>query len=333
MLSLFLIHTGDDMALKTDAVLGAAALLAGAFGFVAPASAQATRTWVSGVGDDLNPCSRTAPCRTLESALSKTAAGGEINCLDPATFGMFTIDKSVSVICDGVPGGVQIDFDDTDQFAAIIVDIGATDTVVLSGLNIHGNLRAGQSGIQIDTGGALHIRNSTLHSFGGCAIIALDATLVTIDNVTATDNFCGVSLHKASATPLTFVASDLRITNSTRYGMMLGSSASAGAIKGVVSKSVIANTLSGWGTANHGVTIDTAGQVQVAIEDSVFSGHRVGAIDVRGSRVSATVSNSLVAHNATALNAQGGATLVSFGGNVLVGNAANGGFTGTNPKK
>jgi len=321
------------MARKTGALLSAAALAAAALGFAAPASAQATRTWVSGVGDDFNPCSRTAPCRTLAGALSKTVAGGEVNCLDPAVFGLFTIDKSVSIICDGVAGGVHIDFDDTDQLAAIIVDIGPTDTVVLSGLNIHGNLRAGQSGILIEAGGTLHIRNSTLQSFGDCAIASIDATSVTLDNVTATDNFCGVSLHKASASPLNLIADNVRITNSTRFGVMLGSSASGGPVKGVISNSVVANTLSGWGTANHGLTIDTAGQVQVAIEDSVFSGHKVGAIDVRGSRVGATVSNSVIAHNATALNAQNGATLISVGGNVLIGNSANGSFTGTSPRK
>lgn len=59
------------------------------------AQAQATRTWVSGVGDDANPCSRTAPCKTFAGAISKTAAGGEINCLDPAGFGAVTITKSI----------------------------------------------------------------------------------------------------------------------------------------------------------------------------------------------------------------------------------------------
>ncbi len=53
----------------------------------APVHAQAFRTWVSGVGDDANPCSRTAPCKTFAGAISKTALNGEINCLDPAGFG------------------------------------------------------------------------------------------------------------------------------------------------------------------------------------------------------------------------------------------------------
>ena len=67
--------------------------------FVTPASAQATRTWVSGVGDDANPCSRTAPCKTFAGAISKTAPGGEINVLDPGGFGAVTITKSITIRC------------------------------------------------------------------------------------------------------------------------------------------------------------------------------------------------------------------------------------------
>src|SRR5213079_1067442 len=70
------------------------------------ANAQASRTWVSGVGDDANPCSRTAPCKTFAGAISKTAAGGEINCLDPGGFGVVTITKSIVIDCDYTEGGV-----------------------------------------------------------------------------------------------------------------------------------------------------------------------------------------------------------------------------------
>jgi hypothetical protein len=66
-----------------------------------PARAQATRTWVSGVGDDANPCSRTAPCKTFAGAISKTAPNGEINCLDPGGFGAVTITKSITIDCGG----------------------------------------------------------------------------------------------------------------------------------------------------------------------------------------------------------------------------------------
>src|SRR6476660_8549124 len=85
-------------------------LVAGLVPFMAsaPASAQATRTWISGVGDDVNPCSRTAPCKTFQGAIAKTAAGGEINCLDPGGFGSVTITKSISIICDETEAGVLV---------------------------------------------------------------------------------------------------------------------------------------------------------------------------------------------------------------------------------
>src|SRR5205809_3368582 len=83
------------------AALAVASVLGLGF-FAAPAAAQATRTWVSGVGDDVNPCSRTAPCKTFAGAISKTATGGEIDALDPGGFGAVTITKSLTI--DGTTG-------------------------------------------------------------------------------------------------------------------------------------------------------------------------------------------------------------------------------------
>src|ERR1051325_4067484 len=70
------------------------------------AQAQATRTWVSGVGDDLNPCSRTAPCKTFAGAISKTFINGEINCLDPAGYGTVTVTKSITIDCEDTQGSI-----------------------------------------------------------------------------------------------------------------------------------------------------------------------------------------------------------------------------------
>src|SRR5512146_1681863 len=83
------------------AIIAACAML-----WSAPAAAQATRTWVSGVGDDANPCSRTAPCKTFPGAISKTAAGGEIDCLDPGGFGTVTITKSITIDCRETEGSI-----------------------------------------------------------------------------------------------------------------------------------------------------------------------------------------------------------------------------------
>src|ERR1700741_2224320 len=98
----------------------------------APAQAQATRTWVSGVGDDVNPCSRTAPCKTFAGAISKTAAGGMINCLDPGGYGAVTITKSITIKCYGTFGSVLA------SFVNGIVIGGAGINVVLRNIAING---------------------------------------------------------------------------------------------------------------------------------------------------------------------------------------------------
>src|SRR6266542_3224029 len=96
-----------------------------------PAHAQATRTWVSGVGDDANPCSRTAPCKTFAGAISKTAAGGEIDVLDPGGFGAVTITKAITI--DG-GGGVMASVL-VSGTNGIIIQAGVNDTVVLRNLH------------------------------------------------------------------------------------------------------------------------------------------------------------------------------------------------------
>src|SRR3954471_20910710 len=97
--------------------------------FAAPARAQATRTWVSGVGDDVNPCSRTAPCKTFAGAISKTSAGGEINCVDPAGFGAGTITKSITIDCTGTFGSILA----IGGVSGVVVN-GAAAVVKLRGL-------------------------------------------------------------------------------------------------------------------------------------------------------------------------------------------------------
>src|SRR6266536_650985 len=116
----------------TGSLKGTSLALVLVCGGATSAFAQATRTWVSGVGDDVNPCSRTAPCKTWAGAISKTANPGEIDALDPGSFGAVTITKGItldggrvaSVLSSGVNG--------------IIVNAGANDTVIIRNLSING---------------------------------------------------------------------------------------------------------------------------------------------------------------------------------------------------
>src|SRR5246500_4647662 len=119
------------------------------------AGAQASRTWVSGVGDDANPCSRTAPCKTFAGAISKTATGGEINVLDPGGFGAVTITKSITISSESPEGGVLV-----SGTNGIVVS-GAGVVVVLRGLDIQG-LGTGLIGINFLAGSVLHVEKCVI---------------------------------------------------------------------------------------------------------------------------------------------------------------------------
>src|SRR3989442_9139195 len=100
---------------------------------VSTVQAQATRTWVSGVGDDANPCSRTAPCKTFAGAISKTAASGEISAIDDGAYGAVTITKSITIRVVGHEGGVL-----ASSTNGIIINAGPDARVTLIGLDIEG---------------------------------------------------------------------------------------------------------------------------------------------------------------------------------------------------
>jgi hypothetical protein len=159
------------------------------------AHAQATRTWVSGVGDDANPCSRTAPCKTFAGAISKTATGGEIDALDPGGFGALTITKSITI--DG--GGGQV--------ASALVS--GTDGFVVnapSGIVTIRNMRfqgiaasglGGLNGINLLAAAALHIEKCAIYGFtqNGININIGSGVQVFVDDTTSQDNTgAGISI-------------------------------------------------------------------------------------------------------------------------------------------
>src|SRR5262249_4125998 len=99
---------------------------------VDPAAAEATGTWGSGVSHEANPSGGTAACKTFAGAISKSAGGGEINCLEPGGFGGVTITKSIQIICH-FEAGVLV-----SGTNAIIVNTPANSEVLLQGLDIEG---------------------------------------------------------------------------------------------------------------------------------------------------------------------------------------------------
>jgi len=135
--------------------------------YAGSAQAQASRTWVSGVGDDANPCSRTAPCKTFAGAISKTATDGEINCLDPGGFGAVTITKNMTINCEETLGSVLV-----SGTNAIIISppAGQTLKVTLKGIELEG-LGTGINGVSITANGViLHMHKIQIRKFANNGI-------------------------------------------------------------------------------------------------------------------------------------------------------------------
>src|SRR5258705_4064410 len=153
--------------------------------------AQATRTWVSGVGDDVNPCSRTAPCKTLAGAISKTATGGEINILDPGGFGAVTITKSITIDGGGVIGSIL-----SSGTNGIIVN-APNSLVTIRNFSINGTgTTLGPNGIRVLAVKKLNVENCILSNFSGNGIDFNSTTAadIMINNTTIQNASIGISI-------------------------------------------------------------------------------------------------------------------------------------------
>jgi hypothetical protein len=326
-----------------------AAAVAGTAAFMAPtaASAQATRTFISGVGDDANPCSRTAPCRTWAGAISKTAQGGEIDCLDPGGFGAVTITKSMTLICDYSDGGVLV----AGQNGIIINDSGAgTVHVVLSGLNIEGlgfsQTSPGVRGVWFISGASLTVRNSTIRGFrdpangSGIAFTPSTAARLLVDNVSLNGNGApgsvgaGIIVQPTGANGSANVTiTNSRVFDSHNNGILFNSNGNTSAAG--ISASVTNTTSTGNGGAGIAVVGPASGSnIKVVVNGSDVSGNSIGIV-TNGPKATVRVGNTTIANNSSfgvlAAGAVAPSGLFSYSPatNQLNGNGTDGTFTGT----
>ena len=201
--------------LRSNLHFGMLAMILLAFSITA--TAQATRTWVSGVGDDANPCSRTAPCKTFAGAISKTAAFGEINVLDPGGFGAVTITKSIRIISDHIEAGVLV-----SGTNGIVVNVGSTDNVLLEGLDIEG-LGTGLNGVQIIGGGNVVIRRTSINNFtgNGVNLIGTANAKVLVQDSVISNNAGGVNVQGAGGALNNGVIDHTTIDNHTNFAVKI----------------------------------------------------------------------------------------------------------------
>jgi hypothetical protein len=320
----------------------ALAVAIGAAAAATPASAQATRTWVSGLGDDVNPCSRTAPCKTFAGAISKTAPGGEINCLDPAGFGAVTITKSITIDCTGTLGGIL-----ASSTTGVIVN-GAGAIVFLRGLEINGgppNL-PGVNGVRFLQGASLNIEDCTIYNFLGASPngfgvivnntstqVELFVTNTTIHNNGPVSGVSGggIGIIPTGTGSARFTLNNVRLNNNALTGLLVNTSGTTGsAIAGTIGNSAF----NGSGT---GINLQTAvggTSIGIIMDGSDVSNNTSTGIAASNNAV-IRVSNSTITGNATGISPTGVGQIQSFGGNRLISNptvgaANNGTFTFTN---
>jgi hypothetical protein len=280
------------------------------------AQAQATRTWVSGVGDDANPCSRTAPCKTFAGAISKTAAGGEINCLDPAGYGAVTITKALTIDCHYTEGGIL-----NASVNGVIINAGANDKIVLRGLDIVGT-GSGIDAIRFSAGSSLNVEDST---------------------ISGSQNGINVGLNSA-ATPELYIKNTY-IRNNSNVGVFLSNA--GGNVNVVIDNSFITNNTFGLlarngarvttrstvysGNSTTGILAEVQGGAQTAevnVDACIVSGNGTGLSS--GNNAVANqgvlrVTNTTIAHNGTGVTA-GNGSAGTFSDNRLQGNTAPGAF-------
>ena len=298
----------------TRFTLKAFAFLALTLAFATAAQAQATRTWVSGVGDDVNPCSRTAPCKTFAGAISKTANNGEIDCLDPGGFGTITITKNITI--DGTTGA---------GFGSILaagtngvnVNDGATATpntivVALRNLSING-AGSGFDGIRFVAGKTLHVEGCVISGFKGNGSssdgieVALNNAIssqLDVKNTIVRDTTGnGINAANQGTGSIAVTLNDVHCENAAFSGFAVGRSCSA-----QVSNSYFSFN-------QHGIAVST-GAFGAEIDTS-FMQFNTNVLNVLAS--TARIANCHILGNAAGINIAGGA-VQSFGDNKVKGN-------------
>ena len=272
----------------------------------AVAQAQATRTWVSGVGDDANPCSRTAPCKTFAGAISKTATGGEINVLDPGGFGGVTITKSITISSENFEAGVLV-----SGTNAIIVNAPNTAIVVLRGLDIEG-LGTGLTGIKVLAAGRVHVEKCTINNFtqAGIDFAPTSATTSTAQlhvSNTIVRNNNGASSGGIRVRPGTNVSAvglieDTLLSNNT-FGLRVEDKST------VTAKNTTAAGNSGSGFISVGVALGAT----MNLESCAATSNGFG---IRADQAFATArfARCIIAGNGTGISSAGGGVTVSFTG-------------------
>jgi hypothetical protein len=273
------------------------------------AHAQATHTWISGVGDDVNPCSRTAPCRTWAGAISKTAAGGEIGTLDPGSFGAVTITKAITLDANGVLASTVASLTN-----GIIVNAGVNDHVALRNLNVNGvgdGTSPGLTGVRFLGGKSLTIERSVIANFDAYGIQHTSpGTLVLHDTVIRNTAQGAIHVEAASGTPNVMIL-DSRLEDGA-FGLHLVGNALATVRNTHASKHAGPGFWADGAGVDLALVGDTSAMNAVGVQSSAGADVRIGEMTVFGNSTMGLLEET-------------GGTITPFSGALVAGNPVGGG--------
>ncbi|MFL6520957.1 MAG: right-handed parallel beta-helix repeat-containing protein [Chthoniobacterales bacterium] len=307
-------------------ILGSLIIAGLVAGFSSGAFAQATRTWVSGVGDDVNPCSRTAPCKTFAGAISKTADKGEISVLDPGGFGTVTITKSITLNGTGTLASILAAGTNGVNVNDINAAVPNSSIVIIRDISING-AGTGFDGVRYTSGKSLMVDHCWIYGFNGNGLNSdgIDVTKTTdgilkVVNGTTIENVAGDGMHMSTSGGIvTAVIDNATIMNCGSDGIEAINN-----VRGELSRSNVSVNL------GNGVSASGA-NVQFNLDDNLISHCNITGIR-SNTGCNIRVSDSIIANNSAGLNANGG-TIDSFQGNSLIGNPAPGAFSTTTNKQ
>jgi hypothetical protein len=281
----------------------------------------AMRTWVSGTGDDGNDCTLTAPCLTFAGAISKTAAGGEIDCLDPGGFGVVTITKAITFDCGGGEGG-QVGSILVAGTPGITINAATTDHVILRNLDINGIVQSGSPGthgINVLQAASVTLENVDIMSFNNACInlqpTSSHTNLFVFKSVL--QNCAGggvVSVGVGGINRVNVSDSQIKISG---VGVTAGANTQA-----VIYHSTVSNNAGGGVLAN-----DPA--AEVSIDLSTVSSNQVFGVHSTNSAIVRMSNSSVAFNNGTGLLADASGQILTWQNNWVAGNTTDGGRTGT----
>jgi len=288
-----------------------------------PAQAANSRSWISGVGSDSNPCTRTAPCATIGRALTQTSAGGEIIVLDSGEFGGAIITQAVTIVNQGAVA---------DFAAGFGVSAGASDVVTLHGIHIIG-FNVGGPAIRFTSGAALHVENCRIENLtDGIDFEPTGASqLFASDTIVSDNTGQGIRIRPTGTGTASVVLERLQATNNGLGGIVATAGGSGG--KGTVVNIAVRDSVA---SGNAGVGILARSQVGgpnvVMTLDHVAATSNGTGIEADGSDMGAggiALSNTQVSGNGTGLMSVNGGVLASFQNNYVIGNGTDGAPTTT----